>query len=165
MGDKRIPEMVGATEKPLTLTGKRASTSLAVSQPTGPARPGAHVAGAAPRRVFLNIENITSPGKPESYQVYLNLPPGADPAEHRELYAGLLPMFGVAESTDAAGDHPATGLHYTLEITEVVRTLEAQGEWNPDEMRVTFVPKRRGGAGAAAASTPVQVGRVSLYYS
>jgi tyrosinase len=126
-----------------------------VNPPTGPALSPAAESATPPRRVYLNIENITSEGQSGSYSVYLNLPPGADPADHRELYAGLLPMFGVAESTDATREHAGNGLHYTLEIT--------------DEMRVTFVPKGMRAAGpstaAAAPSSPVQVGRISLYYS
>lgn len=165
MEDKRIPEMVGATDQPLTLTGEPATTSLPVSQPTGPALSTAESA-EAPRRIYLNLENITSTEHPGSYSVYVNLPPGADPADHSELYAGLLPMFGVAESTATTGEHPGNGLHYTLEITDVVQTLKERNDWNPDEMRVTFVPKRRPSRREAAEiRPPVQVGRVSLYYS
>src|SRR5258708_2208980 len=118
-GVKRpIPEMVGATDQPLTLRGEAATTTLPVGKPTGPARSirsGAE-AGALRRRIFLNIENITGAGNPGSYSIYLNLPPGADPDDHRELRAGQLPMFGVEESTDATRDHPGNGLYYTLEI-------------------------------------------------
>lgn len=164
MERRRIPEMVGATEQPITLAGESATASVPVSRPTGPAAGGAETS-AAPPRVYLNIENITGEGQPDSYKVYLNLPQGADPRDHRELYAGLLPMFGVEESS-AGGEHPGSGLHYTLEITDVVRALEAKGDWDPEEMRVTFVPKRRRSAlETAAVSAPVQVGRVSLYYS
>jgi tyrosinase len=168
MKDRPIPEMVGATDQPLTLTGEPATASVPVNAPTGPAFSTAAESAATPKRVYLNIENITGSGESGSYAVYLNLPPGADPADHRELYAGLLPMFGVAESTDETREHPANGLHYTLEITDVVRALEAKNAWNPDEMRVTFVPKgarKPRLSAAAAASSPVQVGRVSLYYS
>lgn len=165
MVKRPIPEMVGATDQPLTLTGETATASVPVSQPTGPAGAAAEAA-EAPKRVYLNIENITSTGRPGSYSVYVNVPPGADPADHPELYAGLLPMFGVEESTDATREHPANGLHYTLEITDVVRALEAKNAWNPSEMRVTFVPKRRASRlETVAVSSPVQVGRVSLYYS
>ena len=167
MEDSPIPEMVGATDKPLTLTGARATTSVPVKKPTGPASLGAE-SGGPPKRIFLNIENITSTEHPGSYSVYVNLPPDADPADHSELYAGLLPMFGAAESSDATRDHPGSGLQYTLDITDVVEILKARNDWNPDEMRVTFVPKRRPAETAretAAARPPVQVGRVSLYFS
>ena len=164
MEEGGTPEMVGATDEPLTLTGEAATTTVPVSQPTGPALE----ATAAPRRVFLNLENITSPGQPGSYQVYVNVPSGENPEDHQELYAGLLPMFGVAESSDPARSHSGgSGLHYSLEITDIVRTLEERNTWDPNAIQVTFVPRRRptaGGLESTSARSPVQVGRVSLYY-
>lgn len=163
VGQREIPEMVGATDAPVSLEGESATTSLPVSQPTGPAQRGARAAES--HRVFLNLENINSTGVPDSYAVFVNLAPGADSEDHPELYAGLLPMFGVAESTVASSDHPGDGVHYSLEITDIVHTLEARGEWNPDELRVTFVPERPKTTSRAATGAAVQVGRVSLYYS
>ena len=166
MKDRPIPEMVGATDQAVTLTGETASTTLPVNKPTGPASSGRESAPAPPKHIFLNIENITGSENHGGYSVYLNLPPGANPDDHHELRAGVLPMFGVAESTEASSNHPGDGLFYTLEITDVVKALEAKNAWNPDEMQVTFVPKRRqGGREAGAVNSPVQVGRVSLYYS
>ena len=164
MEDNRIPEMVGATDQPVTLTGESATASVPVSKPTGPASRAAE-SGALPR-VFLNLENITSKGHPGGYEVYVNVPPGEKPEDHKELFAGLLPMFGVSEASDPARGHGSSGLHYTLEITGIVRLLESQNAWDPDTMQVTFVPRKRPTAGRerSAARAPVQVGRVSLYY-
>jgi tyrosinase len=166
-----MPEMVGATDQPLTLWDEPITTAVPVNEPVGPASPAIEATGRL-RRIYLNIENITADGYSEGYSVYVNLPPGGDPADHRELFAGLLPMFGVAEASDPTRDHPASGLQYTLDITEVAQTLQERGDWDPNEMRVTFVPKRRGTQAselvaevAAAVPVPVQVGRVSLYYS
>ena len=165
MEESGTPEMVGATDEPLTLTGEPATTTVPVTQPTGPALE----ATAAPRRVFLNLENITSTGQPGSYQVYVNVPAGANPEDHQELFAGLLPMFGVVESSDPARSHTGgSGLQYSLEITEIVRLLESQDGWDPTAIHVTFVPRRRpsaGGLESTSQRSPVQVGRVSLYYS
>jgi tyrosinase len=161
MEKQRIPEMVGATQTPLTLANETATAVLPVSQPTGPAKES----GAA-RRVYLNIENITSSGHPGSYLVYLNLPPNEKPEEHPELYVGLLPMFGVKESTKGNREHPSHGVRYRLEATNVVRTLESRNDWNPQELRISFVPQREPSAReTAAVGAPVEVGRVSLYYS
>lgn len=164
--EQPIPEMVGATDQPLVLTGKAESTSVPVTAPSGPAR--SRGAAAAPSRVYLNIENITGEGEPTSYAVYLNLPPGADPADHRDLFAGILPMFGVAEASRADG-HPGSGLQYSLEVSAVVRTLEARSDWDPAAVRVTFVPRRRSlpseASRSAAAADPIQVGRVSVYFA
>jgi tyrosinase len=163
MGERRIPEMVGATQESLTLGAEPTMASLAVSRPTGPGT--AFESTAAPRRIFLNIENITSSGIPGSYLVFINLPEGADPEAHEELYAGILPMFGVAEATEATQNHPGDGLHYSLDITDIVKTLEARNDWDPDNLRVSFVPERRGSAFEKASASPVQVGRVSIYFA
>lgn len=168
MEQQAIPEMVGATEGPVVLAGQATTARLAVQAPTGPAREGLEAA-AAPPRIFLNLENITGSGAPTSYAVYLNLPPGADPQQHRDLFAGILPMFGVTEASQPGQTHPGGGLHYTLEIGDVVRTLQARNAWDPQNMQVTFVPRRKPaipeGELEAPAPAPIQVGRVSVYYA
>lgn len=77
-------------------------------------------------------------------------------------------MFGVVEASRADENHPGSGLHYTLDVTDVVRELESAGSWDPDNFRVAFIPKRRRGT-AALALRPndheIHVGRVSLYYA
>ena len=159
-----MSEMVGATEKPVTLSGGSVTTALAVNEPTGPAAMAAGLDGAQ-RRIFLNIENITGAGFSGGYEVYLNLPPGEKPSDHSELFAGVLPMFGVAEATDPTGDHPANGLQYSLDITAVAERLQAQNAWNPAEMRVTFVPDQTPDElESEVPLAPVKVGRISLYY-
>jgi tyrosinase len=163
-----IPEMVGATAESLTLTGTPAQTRMSLRPPAGPAREAALT--AAPRRIFLNIENITGTGKARGYSVYVNVPEGADPAAHPELHAGDLPMFGVAEASRADETHPGNGLHYSLDITDVVRNLEAKGQWDAADVRVSFVPKRAPQGSARALAGPakdheIHVGRVSVYYA
>jgi len=164
---ERQPEMVGATEESISLTGGRTSARIAVSQPTGPAREGLERA-AAPPRVYLNVENVTGSGDPTSYAVYLNLPPEADPAQHPDRFAGLVPMFGVAEATRTDDLHAGEGLHYTLEISKVVRALQSRNEWDPNDLRVTFVLRRRSTAAEgpeSARPAAIDVGRISLYFA
>jgi tyrosinase len=168
MEERAIPEMVGATDEAISLVGQPATAHLAVREPTGPAQATAAAGGPAPR-VYLNVENITGAGGPTSYAVYLNVPPGEDPEQHPDLYAGLLPMFGVREASRVDRNHPGSGLHYSLDVTNVVRTLQAQNAWDPNDLRVTFIPDDEPVATdrplAAAAVAPIQVGRVSLYYA
>jgi len=165
MKEPVVPEMVGASEQPITLAGEQATTHIQVNQPTGPASMELESVPAS-QRVHLRIENVTSKGRAGAYSVYVNLPENSDPANHPELHAGVLPMFGVAESSDPARAHGGNGLQYTLDITDVVRTLESRNAWDPDTMKVTFVPKQR--STVLESTRPVaavQVGRVSLYYS
>ena len=103
MEDQVIPEMVGATEEPVTLIGHPVTAHIAVSAPTGPALATPEAVGG-PRPVYLNIENITGSGAPTSYSVYLNVPEGEDPWAHPELFAGILPMLGVSLVVARDGD-------------------------------------------------------------
>jgi len=165
-GMERQPEMVGATEESIVLAGGQTSARIAVSPPTGPALEGPERA-AAPPRVYLNVENVTGAGDPTSYAVYLNLPPDADPAQYPDRFAGIVPMFGVAEATRADDVHAGEGLHYTLEISKVVRALQARNEWDPNDLRVTFVLRRRSVTAEgpeSARPAAIDVGRISLYF-
>jgi tyrosinase len=160
MGMGRIPEMVGATETGLTLTGQRLTTQIAVSPPSGPALE----APGEPKRTILNIENITADRRANGYAVYVNLPEGGDPANYRDRFAGNIPLFGIDATENPDNLHASDGLHYALDISRVVRDLQMRGQWNPGTLRLTFIPKnRRGGLEAAADEVPVKVGRVSLY--
>jgi tyrosinase len=149
-----MPEMVGASTGGVKLTGKPAHAELAVRAPTGPAA----LTAATPRKTYLNIENVTGSGKTDRYSVYLNVPEGSDPASHPELRAGELPMFGVVEASRADEGHSGSGLHYSLDVTELVRRLASQAGWDPSKLRVSFVPKR------VLGQHEIQVGRISLYH-
>jgi tyrosinase len=168
--DMAIPEMIGASDQPIDLTSEPVQVSLPVSAPTGPALRSAAAPDTTPARMFLNVENITGTAAGTSYQVYVNVPPGDDPLTHPELFAGLLPMFGLAEATRGDQDHPGDGLHYTLEVTDIVRQLGGGAGFDQSALRLTFVPQAspaepdaRVAAAAAAPSEPIRIGRVSLY--
>lgn len=164
MDQGRVPEMIGATDTPIALTSQPTTASVPVTAPTGPAR-GMLESATARDRTFLNIENIVSSGPAVPYDVYLNVPEGDDPRAHAELLAGVLPMFGLVESTRNDDAHSGSGLNYSLEITRVVRVLRVGGGWNPERLRVTFVPRRPTERPSIreSAPAPVTVGRVSLY--
>jgi len=158
------PEMIGANESPVVLTGTAVSTSMSVAAPSGPA---ARLAAGEPPEVHVNIENVKSVDAAATYAVYLNLPEGASADDHQDLFIGLLPMFGVPEASRGDTDRPGDGLTFSLDATDVVRRLEARGQWTGD-VRVTFVPEGMPIADArraAAEPEPVTVGRVSLYYA
>lgn len=151
-------EMVGATHQPITLGAAPHTAQIAIAAPS---RPAQTEAAAAPRRrrVFLNLEHITSEGVPPAYGVYINLPDGADPGKNEQLMAGLVPTFGVREASRATDHHPGHGLHHALDITDIVERLQQSGQWDPQRVRVTFVPLDDN-----AGSVAVQVGRTSIYY-
>ena len=70
-------------------------------------------AGAAPA-IFLNVENVTGTHASTNYDVYLNLPDGADPADHDERRVGTLPTFGIERASSAEDAHGGGGLHREL---------------------------------------------------
>jgi len=161
-----VPEMVGATTD-LVLTDAATRARVPVSAPTGPQLAAA---GGAPTRMYLNVENITGKAGSQRYALYLNVPENQDPKSHPELLAGVLPMFGLKESSRSDGDHPGSGLQYTFEISRVANVLKSRNDWDPQELRVVFVPydteEDPSGpmlAAAPAPTPPVRVGRVSLY--
>lgn len=158
MAQTSLSEMVGATEQPVALAKERATAHVRLASPTGPARQ-AMAAGQRPRSVYLHLEHITSTGVPSSYAVYLNLPDGDDPRQHSHLFAGLLPAFGVAEASRKNEHSTGSGLHHALDVTKVVDWLQANGQWDPSNLHITFIPR-----GENAGEVPVQVGRASLYY-
>ena len=156
-----MAEMVGASEEPIVLTGDAASTRITVSEPTGPA------AAAAAPEAHLNIENVTGLESEGTYAVYLNMPDDTPLGSRQEWFAGLVPLFGVPEATRGANSHPGDGLTFSLDVTDLVVRLQTRGEWT-GELRVTFVPEEMPIADdrrAAAAPSPITVGRVSLYYA
>jgi hypothetical protein len=155
----RVPELVAATNAPFSLTSATANISLAVREPTGPGRAVvAEIADLMPRSVFLNVENMTSEESSGPYDVYLNLPPNDPPEKHPELHAGTLPMFGLFEASRADDKHPPNGLFAQLNITNLYGALTASPEWDPGNLRVSFVPRYPNGP-------KVRVGRVSVYYA
>jgi tyrosinase len=167
---KPIPEMVGATSEPLVLGAGESRTELPINAPTGPAA-GANVLTAAEtaatRSVHLVLENVKATARPiETYEVYVNVPEGSRPQDHPELMAGLLAPFGVVEASAADNPHGGDGINYSMDITRIVDTLTKAKTWDPKNLRVSFVPHRfPGDREENVEMKPLQVGRVSLYYS
>jgi tyrosinase len=151
-------EMVGATSQSFDLAG----TTTHATVPVVTARAAARVARVAqpvgPRRVFVDVENLTAKTRPGSYDVYLGVPVGDDPAAHPDRLVGTLPMFGVVEASRSTTKHAGSGMHYALDATELYERLAALPGFDPSQLRVSFVPAR------AKAGGTVHVGRVSLYF-
>jgi hypothetical protein len=118
--------------------------------------------------MYLNVENITGPHHHTSYSVYLNLPSGEAGSKHPELLAGNMALFGVAQASRSTDKHAGSGLHYAFEVSKVVRRLEAKGDWDPKNIRVSFVPDYPDAAAERTLSVEpaktLKVGRISLYH-
>ena len=113
----QLAEMVGATAA-VALGAAPVTTSIALSKPSGPV---SLAAGAAPRHVYLNFENITAEQVTGGYVVYVE--PAGVALTHKGLVAGTLPMFGVVEATSRQSPHGGSGLSYALDITKIVNAM------------------------------------------
>ena len=164
------PEMVGATEERISLGAAPSDAVVVVSAPTGPALKFLSDVEEELRRVYIKVENVEgSDLAASSYMVHVNLPAGADAADHPERRAGQISMFGVPEASRGDERHGGGGLTFSFEISAVARGLEDAGDWDPERLRVTFTPVRsvaRGGQGEAGPREGgVSAGRVSLFYT
>jgi tyrosinase len=150
--------MLGATDAPVALAADHVHTSLRLAPPTGPAA-GMAIGTAEGPRVHLNLENITGETGAVNYDVYVDLPEGAAPEQHPELLAGVLAPFGIARSSTRRDPHTGgSGLNAAFDITAIVARLQAEGAWDPGNVRVSFVPTV-----GDDAPVPINVGRISVY--
>jgi tyrosinase len=162
-------ELVGASLKPITLT----NASQVVDVPT-PVTPGAFAAGARAAKpqavaqatiqqlvghVLLQLENMKSEAHSPTYDVYVNVPTGADPKKHPDRFVQRMTLFGAPQASDPANPHGGSGQTFAFDITPLYHRLHAAGEIDPTHLRVSFVPVR------AKAGATVQVGRISLYFA
>ena len=164
------PELVGATETSFQVgntparirvpTPAHATARKRLAAAVAAVAPAESIAAApaGPPRVLLQLENLTAGGRANSYDVYVNIPAGAEPTQHPERFAGRLDLFGVAEASRATAQHPGSGLTYTLDISGIYHELSTAAGWDPEHIDVSLVPVR------TWEGAPVTVGRVSLFF-
>jgi tyrosinase len=163
------PELIAATDEPLTLRGRPLTVAVDIAPPQSPqviATPEAE------RRAYLNVEGIAGERNPGiSYGVYLNLPEAPEATTPEDAhYVGNISFFGIERVRDTTRDHrDSDGLRHAFNITPLIESLRAAGTWNPEKLTVTFKPLRptpaegQADLGADEPIIPVTIGRVSLY--
>ena len=151
-GGTRMAEMIGSTDEPVRLTTQTSSAEVQVEAPSGPALLSVD---ETPRRVIVTLENVRGNGTAMNYAVYVN-----------GKLAGVLPMFGVREASQAGGEHGGAGLEFRFDVTDVVR----EAGLDPGNLQVTFVPDidpadvPDGPSLLSAEEEPAfEVGRVSVF--
>lgn len=162
-----VPEMIGTTadiQEEIILGREPKFIELRLREPAD--RQLFTAQHTIDREVYLYIENITATTRPiNSYLVYINLPPGVNPNQYPDLKAGIIPAFGIIEASRTSEGQERTGINYSFDITDIVSFLELHGLWNPERLRVTFVPYSAEAEEEAVRNTgSVNIGRVSLYY-
>ena len=158
---RRTVELVGSNETALPIKGASTSTTVKLD-PEVRSRVSASLAAAsaepAPDRVYLNLENVRGTRDATALSVFINLPEGSNPADHPELLAGTVGLFGLRRATVASGRHVGGGLNFLLDISPIVDRLHLGSGASLDALRVTIVPNR-----PVPESADVVVGRVSVY--
>jgi tyrosinase len=112
----------------------------------------------APDRIFLNLENVRGLNDATAFNVYINVPEGDDPANHPELKAGSIALFGVRKATMTDAQHAGNGLTYVLEITDVIDRLHLAGALNASELHVRLVPRQ-----PVPDAAQISIGRISVF--
>lgn len=156
----KSPSLIGANSTTVRLnddvveskvkldTGERQKLSRTLSVTHGIAR--------EPDRVYLNLENVTSPSDAAIFYVYVNLPENIDPAQDTEHLAGTFSMFGVSKASNAAASS-GNGVTASFDITRIIdATYAATGL--EDEISVKLVAAVPG-----ATSDAISIGRISIY--
>jgi tyrosinase len=154
-------ELVGSNESALPIKGGRISTTVTLDREVRD-RVSASLAArsleSVPDRVYLNLENVRGTHDATALSVFINLPEGSNPADHPDLLAGTVGLFGLRRATVASGQHVGGGLNFLLDISPIVDQLHLGGALNTDALRVTIVPNR-----PMPDDSNVVVGRVSIY--
>ena len=148
--DTAVPLGEGVTHAPVRLanTGRmRVAASLNEA-----------VRGAAPDRVYLNLENVSGLSDAVAFRVYVGMPSDGDPADHPENLAGTVSLFGLSRASDENDLHAGSGLNLTVEITAVVDRLHLGGGFDADDLSVHMVPIT-----PVPAAAQIKIGRISIY--
>lgn len=154
-------ELVGANQQSLPIKGSGVSTTVRLD-PGVRRKVTASLARASetavPDRVFLNLENVRGVEDATILDVYINLPEGAKPSAHPELFAGSVSLFGLRRASAKDAKHAGEGLNLVLDITDVVDALHLKNALDVDSLNVRIVP-----ANEVRDEDQITVGRVSIY--
>jgi len=154
-------ELVGATRAAVALQGGEVQTSVALDQTVRRAVSASLTPGPgkmALDRVFLNLENVQGTADSTAFRVYVGLPADATAADHPELLAGSVVLFGVRKASLPDGEHGGNGLNFVIEITDIVDKLHLTHQFDVDALNVRLVPTND-----VPASANIRIGRISIY--
>lgn len=139
-----------ATARPVRLGVAPTRTAL---EPAAASRTLAARAAALPQgnRLYLLIRGLSVEEDPGVvYQLYLDLPPQANPADHAALYVGSINFYGVPPGSNA------DRVFQSIDVTDTVRGLHTDGRLT-GTTTVTFLPAGTPVPGASAGIASVEI--------
>jgi tyrosinase len=165
------PRFLAATESEVPLTGEAVEVPVAIDA-RGRREVLETARSAGPRRLYLNIEDVTGGEDAGSvYSVYLNLPQDPDQEDLERHYVGNLSFFGIEEASSPTGDKKPHGMRASFEVGPLLERLREETGWNEeeDQLQVSIAPvvaEAVEGVEApppgAGRHAPVHIGRISL---
>ena len=157
----REAELLGTNSGELELKGSGASTVVKLST-DGQHRVAALVGGPSASEssggVYLGLESVRGTFDAAVLNTYINLPEAARPADHRNLMAESVGLYGLRRASTLQGENKSPGLTFLLDITQILTALLASKSLNAEKIRVTIVPDR-----PLPDSITIVVGRVSIF--
>ncbi|QIO54604.1 tyrosinase family protein (plasmid) [Rhizobium leguminosarum bv. trifolii] len=119
---------------------------------------GANIAAAPqPQRIYLNLQNVQGNAPSASLKVSVGVAatdehPAMDPVEVKTIA-----IFGLAKASDAAGPHAGAGLGFSIDITDLAKSIMTETNAALDELEVHIEQP-----GADADSPDIAVEKVSI---
>ncbi len=159
-------ELMGASPQGIKLqrTGAVASVALdaavnrKVSASLTAAASATTLEAASPDRDYVDLENVRGTFDASVLSVYINLPQDATPADHPELLAGSVGLFGLRSASQPDGKHGGEGLNFNLEITDIVDRLHLNNALDVAALQVRVVPHQ-----SLPEQADITIGRISVY--
>ena len=165
MAEPKTVELLGANNQSIRLSGAEASTSIALdatvqNKLSTNLRAAATAAAtpAVPDRIFLNLENVRGISDATAFDVYLNVPEGANPANYPRNLAGRVALFGVRKASVVDSTHAGDGLTFVLEISDVIDRLHLSGALAAGQLHVRLVPRH-----PVPDEAQISIGRISVF--
>jgi tyrosinase len=165
MARLRSAELVGANDGELRLDGRVAEAAirldrkmvakmaenfrLTMTRGDGPKEPD---------RVYLNLGNVRGANDAAVFEIYVDVPSGAIPAEHPDRLAGVVSLFGVGCASRIDGGRGGNGIGKALDITHIFDALHLRGSIDRDNLSVRIVP-----TSDVRPEDGISVGRISIY--
>lgn len=143
---------LAASEQPRTVLGA-GPTKIPLKGAASTGEISAATAASGPGRLVVVIEGLETTVTPGAlYQVYVDLPDGADEQTRKRHYVGAFNFFGVG------GEHSHRARPVTLDATATVRNLAASNRLSASPV-VTVIPAAPPRAGANPSVGPISLVR------
>jgi tyrosinase len=160
----RSAELVGANDGELRLDGRVAEAAIRLDRKMVAKLAGSlhltmtrSVGPKEPDRVYLNLENVRGANDAAVFEIYVDVPSGAIPAEHPDCLAGVVSLFGVGCANRIDGGREGNGIGKTLDITHIFDALHLRGASDRDNLSVRIVP-----TSDVRPEDGISVGRISI---